>query len=125
MKKQLTFSIDTSKGYFWIILILIAFILFNNFSSPDVSKLQLENERLKTENEISALNERKLINSIETDKQKLKAYEAQNNSLLELLKLQKSKYKNIIIEKDEKKNTIDSYDRDAIIREFSKRYKQD
>lgn len=125
MKKEFTFSIDTSKAYFWIILILIGYILFQYFSSPDASKLQLENSELKGKNEILLSNESKYNESILVFKDSLKAIKSDNSALKAKLEIQKTNYKTIIIEKDAKKTTIDSYDYDQLSSFLPKRYKQD
>lgn len=125
MKKQFTFSVDTSKAYFWIILILIAYILFQYFSSPDTSKLQLENSELKGKNEILIYNESKYNESILVFKDSLKAIKRYNSALKMKLDNQKTNYKKLITEKDAKKNTIDSYDHNQLSDFLPNRYKQD
>lgn len=125
MKKQFTFSIDTSKAYFWIILILIGYILFQYFSNSDTSKLQLENSELKGKNEILLSNESKYNESILVFKDSLKSIKGDNSALKLKLENQKTNYKTIIIEKDAKKTTIDSYDYDQLSDFLPNRYKQD
>ena len=125
MKKQFTFSIDTSKAYFWIIFILIGYILLQYFSSPDTSKLQLENSELKGKNEILLSNESKYNESILVFKDSLKAIKSDNSALKSKLERQKTNYKTLITEKDAKKTTIDSYDHNELSGFLTNRYKQD
>lgn len=125
MKKQFTFSIDTSKGYFWIILILIGFVLFQYFSTGDVSKLELQNSELKGKNEILVSNERKSNDYILALKDSLNSIRSDKTALQLKLDSQKTNYKTIIIEKDAKKNTIDSYDNDELSSFLPKRYHKD
>lgn len=120
MKKQFTFSIDTSKGYFWIILILMAIVLFQYFKTPETN-----NDELKRQNEILVSNERKANDSILSLRDSLKAIRNDNLALKSKLANQKTVYKSIIIEKDAKKNTIYSYDYASIRDAFTRRYHKD
>lgn len=125
MKKQFTFSIDTSKGYFWIILIMIGFILFQYFSTPDISTLGLENSELKGKNEILLSNESKYNESILVLKDYLNSIRSDKTALESKLENQKTNYKTLIIEKDAKTNTIDSYDHNELSSFLPKRYFKD
>jgi len=125
MKKQFTFSIDTSKGYFWIILILIGFILLQYFSKTDVSKLELQNSELKGKNEMLLSNESKYNESILVLKDSLKSIRSDKTALESKLGNQKTTYKTLIIEKDAKTNTIDSYDHNELSSFLPKRYVKD
>lgn len=122
MKKEFIFSVDTSKGYFWIILILIGFILFQYFSTTDTSKLELQNSELKGKNEMLLSNESKYNESILALKDSLKSIRSDKTALKSKLDSQKTNYKTLIIEKDAKKNTIDSYDHNELSSFLPKRY---
>jgi len=121
MKKKFTFSIDTSKPYFWVWLAMSIYILFLTFGSSD-SK---ENSKLKSENEILLSNERKYDQSIIVLKDSINRLKTNNTALQSKLSNQKTEYKTITIEKDAKKNTIDSYDYASVLDAFAKRYHQD
>lgn len=124
MKKQISFSIDTSKGYFWIILALAIYILVISISGSE-SKLQIENSMLKGKNEILVSKELKIKDSILTLKQSLSAIRNDKIALESKLKNQKTRYKTLTIEKYAKKNTIDSYDHRQLSGFLPSRYKQD
>lgn len=124
MKKQISFSIDASKGYFWIILVLAMYLLIMSISYSE-SSLHLKNEKLKLQNEMLVSNELKIKDSISTYKDSLIAIKTANSALKTRLDNQKRDYRNIIIEKDAKKNTIDSYDHRQLSGFLPSRYKQD
>ena len=121
MKRQFTFSIDTSQYYFWIILVMSVYIIFTLFSTS-TSRLQIKNAELKGQNEMLKFNESKINESILVLQDSLKLIKSNNTALKTDLANHKTNYKTLIIEKDAKKNTIDSYDHNQLSGFLPKRY---
>lgn len=120
MKK--TFTVDTSQSYFWFIIILLALVSWFYFNTvehkEDIIKLKQENEILKS-------NESKHNDTLIALQDSLKSIKTANTALQGKLSNQKSDYKLIIRDKNDKINTVNSYDYEQLVNAFAKRYDKD